>query len=184
MPSLCMLFLMWVHMVFTLSEGNWIDCRVCLFSSRRRVVESTLRSANNLLERLHASFFFYIQTTPRTFLKVGHYLPAVIVISVATMFGALSLWVDARWVEVLESSEKENKIVWCPRDRPVLDILGLMTASHVTGYILWYTNEWKSRFPVSLHRFYSHLPPNKYITGLLCDCNVCGNRTLSLAENK
>ena len=66
-------------------------------SSHPRIIESTMRTMNNLLERLHASFFFYILTTSSTFLKIGHYLPSAILISVSMMFGGLRQWTDAGW---------------------------------------------------------------------------------------
>ncbi len=86
---------------------------------------------NNLLERLHASFFFYIQTTPDAFLKIGHYLPSVIVISVAMMFGGLKQWVNAGWRQ-REASEGLN-IKWERRPRQVLEALLLMLATHIFG---------------------------------------------------
>jgi len=53
------------------------------FHALGRIVESTLRTMSNLLERLHASFFLYIMTTPSSFLKIGSYLPSAVVIAVA-----------------------------------------------------------------------------------------------------
>lgn len=138
------------------SFGRYLSIRLCfrLILTHIRIIESTLRSANNLLERLHASFFFYILTTSRTFLKVGHYLPAVILISVATMIGALGTWVDARWIEIAFTNPEKGttRTKWITRDRPVLETLGRMIASHIVGYILWNLSPLKNRFPVS--RFY------------------------------
>ncbi|KAG6918119.1 hypothetical protein DXG01_016307 [Tephrocybe rancida] len=48
------------------------------FHAIGRVIESTLRTTNNLLERLHASFFFYVLTGPERFLKIGSYLPSAV----------------------------------------------------------------------------------------------------------
>lgn len=50
------------------------------FYTLGRTIESTLRSFNNLLERLHASFFFYLLPHPDYFLPVGHYLPAAVIL--------------------------------------------------------------------------------------------------------
>ncbi|KAI5114767.1 hypothetical protein M0805_005007, partial [Coniferiporia weirii] len=114
------------------------------FHSLGKVVESTLRTMNNLLERLHASFFFYILTTPATFLKIGHFLPSVIMISIATMFKGLSVWVDAGWrkEEREDTGEKEkpptddSRTEWVSRSRPVLDALFVMLATHAVGALL------------------------------------------------
>ncbi|ORY26329.1 Gaa1-like protein [Naematelia encephala] len=50
------------------------------FHTLGRTLESTLRSLNNLLERLHASYFFYLLPRPGKFLPVGHYLPSAIIL--------------------------------------------------------------------------------------------------------
>jgi glycosylphosphatidylinositol transamidase len=50
------------------------------FHTLGRTLESTLRSQNNLLERLHASYFFYLLPRPGKFIPVGHYLPSAILI--------------------------------------------------------------------------------------------------------
>ncbi|KAH8116816.1 Gaa1-like protein [Phellopilus nigrolimitatus] len=113
------------------------------FHSIGKVIESTLRTMNNLLERLHASFFFYIMTTPATFLKIGHYLPSVIIISVATMFGGLRAWVDAGWRRAERDEEKEKAVEWVHRRRPVLDALLVMLVTHAAGALLFFVS-WKA----------------------------------------
>lgn len=80
---------------------------------------------NNLLERLHASFFFYIMTGPVTFLKIGTYLPGAIIISVALMFGGLYEWVNAGWSYDTVTKEVDGKVLtkqskWTRRERPIL----------------------------------------------------------------
>ena len=117
-----------------------------------RTVESLLRTMNNLLERLHASFFFYILTAPERFLKIGSYLPSVILISVAMMFGGLRYWVDAGWVRDIspESDLKKSReephveVTWMTRRRPVLRVLGVMAITHAIGVVLFFmlTTTW------------------------------------------
>ncbi|TDL21581.1 Gaa1-domain-containing protein [Rickenella mellea] len=134
------------------------------FHAIGRVVESTLRTMNNLLERLHASFFFYILTTPGTFLKIGHYLPSVVLISVALMFGGLREWNQAGWVEVIhqEPVEKEDSKrtngpdrTWERRKRPVLNALLVMIATHAVGGLLFsvVSRGWTSKFLRTLLTF-------------------------------
>ncbi len=50
------------------------------FHTLGRTLESSLRSLNNLLERLHASYFFYLLPRPGKFIPVGHYLPAAVLL--------------------------------------------------------------------------------------------------------
>jgi glycosylphosphatidylinositol transamidase len=112
------------------------------FHAIGRIVESTLRTTNNLLERLHASFFFYIMTGPDQFLQIGNYLPSAVLISIAMMFGGLRKWVDAAWIQDEsrnDTDEKEvgNKEPWIRRKRPVLNVLGIMFMTHVLGGLLF-----------------------------------------------
>lgn len=57
------------------------------FHTLGRTVESTLRSFNNLLERLHASYFFYLVPMPHHFIPVGHYLPAAVLLGASLTIG-------------------------------------------------------------------------------------------------
>lgn len=107
------------------------------FHAIGRVTESTLRTCNNLLERLHASFFFYILTGPARFVKIGNFLPSAVLISVAMMFRGLKLWNDAGWTTREELDEKSHEIVWVRRKRPVLTTLAVMVSIHFTGVCLF-----------------------------------------------
>lgn len=107
-----------------------------------------MRTANNLLERLHASFFFYILTTPGTFLTVGSYLPCVLLISIAMMIGGLGEYVRAGWTVDTAASQASSakqardftiEVKWIRRRRPVLAALAIMAASHAAGALLFYT---------------------------------------------
>ena len=101
---------------------------------------------NNLLERLHASFFFYVLTGPGTFLKIGEYLPSVVIVSVAMMFGGLRIWVDAGWVKHQQPIDKSAATVpkWNTRRRNVILPLVVMLATHVVGGIVFFvvTKSW------------------------------------------
>ena len=57
------------------------------FHTLGRTLESSLRSLNNLLERLHASYFFYLLPRPGKFIPVGHYLPAAVVLGTSVTIG-------------------------------------------------------------------------------------------------
>ncbi|KAJ7063467.1 Gaa1-like protein [Mycena amicta] len=105
------------------------------FHAIGRIMESTLRTTNNLLERLHASIFFYILTAPERFLKIGSFLPSAVLISVAMMFGGLKVWSDAAWI--LNTSEKEAPSLWVQRRRPVIPILLIMLSTHILGFLIF-----------------------------------------------
>ncbi|AGO13950.1 AaceriAGR087Cp [[Ashbya] aceris (nom. inval.)] len=48
-----------------------------------RVPEAMFRSVNNLLEKFHQSFFFYLLLAPRYFVSIGSYLPAAVGLSIS-----------------------------------------------------------------------------------------------------
>ncbi|KAG6860931.1 hypothetical protein C0995_005886 [Termitomyces sp. Mi166 len=106
------------------------------FHAIGRIIESTLRTTNNLLERLHASFFFYVLTGPDRFLKIGSYLPSAVLISVAMMFGGLKAWTDAAWVLNVADEKPGATKKWSRRRRPILIVLGIMGVTHVLGVLL------------------------------------------------
>lgn len=58
-----------------------------------RVVESTFRSLNNLLEHLHQSFFFYLLMQANQFVSIGTYLPSAMLIAASFSITAIALWV-------------------------------------------------------------------------------------------
>ncbi|WWC62223.1 uncharacterized protein I303_104818 [Kwoniella dejecticola CBS 10117] len=57
------------------------------FHSLGKSVEATLRSFNNLLERLHASYFFYLLPRPWNFIPVGQYLPSAVLLGASLTIG-------------------------------------------------------------------------------------------------
>ncbi|EPQ58341.1 Gaa1-domain-containing protein, partial [Gloeophyllum trabeum ATCC 11539] len=116
------------------------------FHAIGRVIESSLRTTNNLLERLHASFFFYIMTSPYTFMKIGMYLPSAILISVSMMFGGISEWISAGWRQLPpeQADAKDEKTPrphsggrWTRRSRPVLAALSIVLYTHAFGLVVF-----------------------------------------------
>jgi glycosylphosphatidylinositol transamidase len=103
---------------------------------------------SNLLERLHASFFLYIMSSPSSFLKIGNYLPSAVLIAAALMFGGLREWVSAGWVELedehpsREKGRDANTVItskkkWVPRRRDLLSAFVVTAASHLVGLALF-----------------------------------------------
>jgi glycosylphosphatidylinositol transamidase len=104
---------------------------------------------NNLLERLHASFFFYLLTSAQSFIKIGGYLPAAVIMSVAMTFGGLALWAEAGWLQthtVEPSKDQKSEISsnenvetpkrWIRRSRPVIDAFILVGCTHFLGAVM------------------------------------------------
>jgi len=60
-----------------------------------RLVESTFRSLNNLLEHLHQSFFFYLLMHARRFVSIGTYLPSAMLVAINFSIMSIALWVQS-----------------------------------------------------------------------------------------
>lgn len=122
---------------------------------------------NNLLERLHASFFFYLLVGTTTFMKIGSYLPSAVLVSTAMLFSGLGEWVQARWIvntktdpaskDIKAESTQGPSIEWISRRRPVLRTLLIMIATHFMGIVLFYlrTRVWFIAHEEVWHRRYT-----------------------------
>lgn len=71
----------------TVGDDGWADEIVL-----GRATESIVRSLNNLLEKLHQSFFFYLLLSTQRFVSVGNYLPAAMIVAGGFTITALGLW--------------------------------------------------------------------------------------------
>lgn len=96
-----------------------------------RVVESLLRSVNNLLEHFHQSFFFYFLLSPRNFVSIGTYLPAAILLAIAYPLMAIY-----NVVAIPVSASIPNS--------------GVSSGSHHTRTISKLSDIWKHATPVQL----------------------------------
>ncbi|KZT55125.1 Gaa1-domain-containing protein [Calocera cornea HHB12733] len=92
------------------------------FHSLGKLTESLLRTMNNLLERLHASFFFYLLSSPASFLKIGSYLPCSVLIGVGCLIGGLRAYVNLGWERWY--SEKLDDTKWIKRPRRLMEGVG------------------------------------------------------------
>lgn len=59
------------------------------------VVESGIRSINNLLEKLHQSFFFYLLLAPERFVSIGTYLPSAMLVAGSFSIMSVALWMQS-----------------------------------------------------------------------------------------
>ncbi|XP_034933569.1 glycosylphosphatidylinositol anchor attachment 1 protein [Chelonus insularis] len=63
------------------------------FHQLGRVIESIVRSLNNLLERFHQSFFFYLLPSTDRYISIGLYMPSLVLIVGSLFIKAFSIWV-------------------------------------------------------------------------------------------
>lgn len=76
-----------------------------------KLVEGVVRSVNNLLERFHQSFFFYLLVASDRFVSIGDYMPALAAMVAALLVKALIVWIrlgdDGKTVE--DGDQQENR---------------------------------------------------------------------------
>ncbi|XP_069771236.1 glycosylphosphatidylinositol anchor attachment 1 protein [Narcine bancroftii] len=98
-----------------------------------KLFEGIVRKLNNLLERLHQSYFFYLLPSLSRFVSIGYYMPAFIFLLLVLMLKALDLWI------------KLSKVPACPTDCGDEDLRpGFLTIAvpvficHAMGLALYY----------------------------------------------
>lgn len=79
-------------------EGNLSD-----ITAFGRVIESTFRSVNNLLEKFHQSFFFYLLLGSKVFVSIGMYLPATAMSSMAFVLASINSWFGGADISTIEN---------------------------------------------------------------------------------
>ncbi|CAG2215993.1 GAA1 [Mytilus edulis] len=74
-----------------------------------RVIEGIFRSLNNLLERFHQSFFFYILPATERYISIGLYMPPFGLICAAGLIKAVALWIAISTRNSDDNSDSESK---------------------------------------------------------------------------
>ncbi|KAI2635579.1 GPI transamidase component GAA1 [Hypomontagnella submonticulosa] len=113
-----------------------------------RLIEGLFRSLNNLLEKLHQSFFFYLLIHKHRFVSIGTYLPSAMLIAANFTIMAIALWVKSGYKEVEPAQDKpkaeevkdgEEKTEAMPRsvvvERQTLLPLTLVAGSQFLGFV-------------------------------------------------
>lgn len=97
-----------------------------------RLIEGVSRSLNNLLERFHQSYFFYLLVASDRFVSIGDYIP-----SVAAMGGALLIKAFIVWLTI--NKKEDNEVT----DQPILNFnfIGVgkfLIGAHGIGFLVAY----------------------------------------------
>lgn len=74
-----------------------------------RVVESLTRSINNLLEKFHQSFFFYLLLQNTRFVSIGTYLPSAMAVGAGFTVMAIYLWLKSGYEQREQGKEQITK---------------------------------------------------------------------------
>lgn len=80
-----------------------------------RIPEAMFRSINNLLEKFHQSFFFYILLAPRYFVSISSYLPCAVTLSISFALASLDAMINNNYKKLPLSSTYNllSLSVWC-----------------------------------------------------------------------
>ena len=110
-----------------------------------RVVEGITRSINNLLERFHQSFFFYILPGTERYVSIGLYMPPFAMLILVPILHGLALWLasgrsesDEKVDDKDEKPDDKDKSEPKYPPRPFSLVIPLMIGSFVTGVLLLY----------------------------------------------
>ena len=94
--------------------NSWhIFTHVCV-SLTHRLLEGMFRKLNNLLERLHQSYFFYLMPSLSHFVSIGYYMPAFGLLAVILLLKVSSPYMCVWNTGSLESGEISWKKKWLP----------------------------------------------------------------------
>jgi glycosylphosphatidylinositol transamidase len=118
-----------------------------------RVVEGTFRSLNNLLEKLHQSFFFYLLMSTERFVSIGTYLPSAMLVAINFTFTSIALWVRSGMPggEIVPGMEgqKADKARLAV-ERNLFLPLGVVTVCQALGVVpLWLFNHTPEQVSIS-----------------------------------
>ncbi|XP_064791338.1 glycosylphosphatidylinositol anchor attachment 1 protein [Oncorhynchus masou masou] len=100
-----------------------------------RLLEGMYRKLNNLLERLHQSYFFYLMPSLSRFVSIGYYMPAFGLLAVILLLRALDLWVQLSASPPGTEDGVAGGVQ--PSSPGVLSILTPVVISHMTGVALY-----------------------------------------------
>lgn len=107
-----------------------------------KIVEGISRSLNNLLERFHQSFFFYVLVSSDRFISIGDYMPSVGLMAASLLIKSFLLWLiannkhDDEAAADDDSKNDADKIVIVRKSTRSIDFLKIGTVilcSHLVG---------------------------------------------------
>lgn len=117
-----------------------------------KIVEGISRSLNNLLERFHQSFFFYVIISSERFVSIGDYMPSVGLMAGSLLIKSFLLWLISNSkpgdVESTDKKEEEDEkiLIVKPsvRNIDVLTVGTVFFVSHLIGISALFitTNKW------------------------------------------
>lgn len=98
-----------------------------------RLIEGVSRSLNNLLERFHQSYFFYLLVASDRFVSIGDYIP-----SVAAMAGALLIKAFIVWLTINKKEDNDDETCQRTLNFNFIGVGKFLIAAHGIGFLVAY----------------------------------------------
>ncbi|XP_034236493.1 glycosylphosphatidylinositol anchor attachment 1 protein [Thrips palmi] len=109
-----------------------------------RVLEGILRSLNNLLERFHQSYFFYLLSATDRYISIGIYIPAVGLMASTLLLRALAVW---RSLQLPSLQSDKAKLLRAQEISNSFASVGLtVLAAHALGVLLLRVPVWSALY--------------------------------------
>ncbi|XP_077283815.1 glycosylphosphatidylinositol anchor attachment 1 [Arctopsyche grandis] len=120
-------------------EGGAADRdRIPKMGRPAHALEGTLRSLNNLLERFHQSFFFYLRPGTERFVSIGQYMPPLGILTGALFIKAFAVWLTTRVhnakMKFIGADDFDTDENAPPRRSNLLHIGIIYLVTHLIGY--------------------------------------------------
>lgn len=108
-----------------------------------KIVEGISRSLNNLLERFHQSFFFYVIISSERFISIGDYMPSIGLMAGSLLIKSFLLWLMSdRKSEDEDETEKKDEadeqvviVKLSSRNIDVLKVGTVFLSAHLIGVL-------------------------------------------------
>uniref|UniRef100_T1J4Z4 Glycosylphosphatidylinositol anchor attachment 1 protein n=1 Tax=Strigamia maritima TaxID=126957 RepID=T1J4Z4_STRMM len=102
------------------------------------MLESIFRSLNNLLERFHQSYFFYLLPSNNWFVSIGLYMPAFAALAVGIVIKAIALRIETNRLteiqaESIQAGQKLTEIV----DYSFKATIPIFVLANTVGFLLY-----------------------------------------------
>lgn len=113
-------------------------------SAMIKLVEGISRSLNNLLERFHQSFFFYLLVASDRFISIGDYMPSLALIAGSLLVKALITWLKLNQQasnDCAAETESENdagSVAVAEPDFSYVTIGKFLILAHMLGALAYY----------------------------------------------
>lgn len=108
-----------------------------------KIVEGISRSLNNLLERFHQSFFFYIIISSDRFVSIGDYMPSIGLMAGSLLIKSFLIWLISNNSldddnETDKKEEESEKILIMKKSTRNIDVLNVglvFLSAHIIGVL-------------------------------------------------